>query len=75
VNHLKTREVLAALGGIPYHRLAGALRSGKIAPLPAKDVSGDLIWAAEDVERARQALARDGRRERKAARLGKAVAE
>jgi hypothetical protein len=39
----------------------GALRSGKLSP-PAKDVSGDFAWSPEDIERAREALARDGRR-------------
>jgi hypothetical protein len=75
VTHLKTREVLAVLGGVSYYRLVSALRGGKISPPPAKDASGDYVWTEEDVDRARQALARDGRKERKAARQGKAVSQ
>jgi hypothetical protein len=73
VDGIKTRQLLALLGNAPYHRVANALRNGKITPPPAKDVSGDFMWAPDDVERARQALARDGRKDHELAREGKAV--
>jgi hypothetical protein len=61
----KTREILPELGpGVTYYKLISALRSGKISPPPAKDCSGDFAWTEADVERARQALARDLRKER-----------
>jgi hypothetical protein len=42
--------------GISYSQLIGLLRYSKIAP-PARDTSGDYIWADEDLARARNALA------------------
>jgi hypothetical protein len=42
--------------GIPYYRLIGLLRYGKMAA-PARDTSGDYLWTDVDLERARQALA------------------
>jgi hypothetical protein len=42
--------------GVPYHVLIGLIRYGRIDP-PAKDSSGDFVWADADLERARQALA------------------
>jgi hypothetical protein len=42
--------------GITYHRLIGLLRHRKIDP-PARDSSGDYIWATADLNRARRALA------------------
>ena len=61
----KTQAVVRQLG-VAYHRLLSAMRNGKINPLPSKDISGHYAWTPDDVERARQALARDGRCERKA---------
>jgi hypothetical protein len=49
--------------GIPYYRLLNLIRCDHIIP-PAKDSSGDYVWSAEDIERARQALRRP--RQRKA---------
>ena len=57
----KTRDVLPELG-VPYHRLFGMLRSGKLDPLPLKDSAGDYWWSEADVARAREALANDRRR-------------
>jgi hypothetical protein len=58
---LKTPEAARRLG-VPYHRLFGLLRDGKLGP-PQKDSSGEYVWGPEDVERARLALrARRGRR-------------
>jgi hypothetical protein len=53
---IKSRDV-AGLLGIPYYRLYHLLAAGHIAA-PGKDSSGDFIWQPDDVERARQALAR-----------------
>jgi hypothetical protein len=75
VQFYRIRHVLAELGDIPFFRLTGSMCNGKTNPLPGKGVSGDNVWRPEDVGRARQALTRDGRRERKAARDGKAVAK
>jgi hypothetical protein len=50
----KSSAVARALG-IPYSRLFSLIREGKITP-PAKDGSGDYVWSALDVERARRAL-------------------
>jgi hypothetical protein len=41
--------------GIPYHRLIGLMRYGKIEP-PERDSSGDYLWTDEDLARARHAL-------------------
>jgi hypothetical protein len=60
---IKTPE-LCRLLGVPYGRLANHIRNGKIVPLPAKDSSGDYVWTAEDIRRARKALALDLRRTR-----------
>jgi hypothetical protein len=43
--------------GIPSYRLVNLLRYRRI-PAPAKDTSGDYLWTAQDVERAREALAK-----------------
>jgi hypothetical protein len=58
--YLKTAAAAAALN-TTYHRLIGLVRFGKIEP-PPKDSSGDYLWDADDLERARQALAIDRRR-------------
>jgi hypothetical protein len=42
--------------GVPVHRLATLIRFEKITP-PSKDSSGDYVWTAEDIERARAAMA------------------
>jgi hypothetical protein len=52
----------ADLLGVPYHVLFELLRARRIRP-PAKDSSGDYVWLAEDIERARLAL--ENRRQRK----------
>ncbi len=56
----KTREVLQELNA-SYHRVHSVLRSGKVTP-PAKDVSGDFAWTAQDVEAVRHAMTIDRRR-------------
>jgi hypothetical protein len=56
----KTRQVTRTLG-VPDYRLQFLIRSGKI-PSPIKDCSGDFVWTAEDIERARAALRVDRRR-------------
>ncbi len=38
-----------------YHQLIGLIRYGKI-PAPRKDSSGDYVWSADDLDRARKAL-------------------
>jgi hypothetical protein len=48
---------------VSYGRLMALLRSGKLAP-PAKDTSGDFVWTADDLARARAALGIDLRRVR-----------
>jgi hypothetical protein len=58
--HVKT-PVAAKRLGVPYHRLIGLLRADRIEP-PAKDSSGDYVWSAADIERAREALQTGGRR-------------
>ena len=55
MTRLKTMAVAAELG-VPYHRIFGLLRSGKIVP-PGKDTSGDYIWTERELEMARRALA------------------
>jgi len=56
----KTRSAARELG-VTYAKLWGVLRSGKMPP-PAKDESGDYVWADSDLKRAREALAIDLRR-------------
>jgi hypothetical protein len=53
--YLKSTAVARQLN-VPYHRLFGLIRGGKLEP-PLKDSSGDYVWLPEDLERARQALA------------------
>jgi hypothetical protein len=43
--------------GVPYWRLIGLMRYGKINP-PGRDTSGDFVWTDADMDRARAALAR-----------------
>jgi hypothetical protein len=57
---LKTPEAARALGAT-YWKLVSLLRSSKFTP-PQKDSSGDYVWDASDLERARAALAIDLRR-------------
>jgi hypothetical protein len=47
---------VADLLGIPYYRLVYLLKARRLVA-PAKDSSGDFCWTADDVERARAALA------------------
>jgi hypothetical protein len=42
--------------GVPYWRLVGLMRYGKITP-PGRDTSGDFVWTDADMARARAALA------------------
>jgi hypothetical protein len=56
----KTRQV-ATLLGTNVGRLLAAIYHDRF-PAPGKDASGDLIWLAEDIERARAALKIDRRR-------------
>jgi DNA-binding transcriptional MerR regulator len=53
---MKSGEVSRQLG-VSYSKLVALLRENKIAP-PAKEGSGQYVWGEDDVERARQALAR-----------------
>ncbi len=46
----------AKLLGITYSTLCNLIRTDRLKP-PAKDSSGDYVWSAEDLDRARQALA------------------
>jgi hypothetical protein len=55
MNFRKTPAAAVELG-VPYWRLIGLLRYGKITP-PTRDTSGDYLWSDEDMSRARQALA------------------
>lgn len=57
---LKT-PAAADLLGVSYARLVGLLRARKIRP-PAKDSSGDYLWAPPDLDAARDALQIDRRR-------------
>jgi hypothetical protein len=57
---LKT-PVAARELGVTYHQLVGLLRFAKISP-PPRDSSGDYLWFAADLERARRAL-KAGRRQ------------
>ncbi len=54
---LKSPAAARALG-VTYHVLRGLLRFDKLNPLPQRDSSGDYLWFPEDMQRARQALAR-----------------
>lgn len=54
---LSTTEV-AALLGVPWHRVENALRNGLVPP-PEK-IGRCRTWAPEDVERLRQVLVRRG---------------
>ena len=58
---LKTPQAARQLN-IPVYVLTGLFRYGKMNP-PGKDSSGDYFWTPEDLERARQALARGRRRQ------------
>jgi hypothetical protein len=53
---LKT-PIAARVLGVPYTKLANLVRLGKMVP-PEKDSSGDYVWEADDLERAREALQR-----------------
>jgi hypothetical protein len=46
---------VADLLGVTYWRLINLLRSRRLVP-PAKDTSGDYVWAEADIERARVVL-------------------
>ena len=59
---LKTIEVVRKLE-VPYWRIIELIRNLKLPP-PTKDVSGEYLWSAEDVARARAALANPPRRGR-----------
>jgi hypothetical protein len=43
--------------GVTYHTLIGLLRFDKMQP-PPRDSSGDYLWGDQDLENARQALAK-----------------
>ena len=60
----KTSEV-ARLINVSFWSLSAAIRRDRIKPRPQKDGSGDLIWSDEDIERAREAFKKTGRRRRK----------
>ena len=53
--------VAAQILGVSYHQTIGLIRYAKLTPLPERDSSGDYWWTADDLERARQALATDRR--------------
>jgi hypothetical protein len=55
MNTFKT-PVAARQLGKPYWVVYAMVRSGRI-PAPPKDSSGDYVWTAADIERARAALA------------------
>jgi hypothetical protein len=57
---IKSKEAAEQLG-ISYWRLQSMLRSKKFPP-PDKDASGDYVWTAHDLGRARAALSVDYRR-------------
>jgi hypothetical protein len=57
MGHNRKTAAVARQLGKPYWRLWYLISSGKI-PAPARDDSGDYIWSAQDIERARQALAK-----------------
>jgi DNA-binding transcriptional MerR regulator len=57
---LKTTAV-ADLLGVRYANLFYLVRE-RLIPIPQKDSSGDLVWSEDDVEAARQVLARMARR-------------
>jgi hypothetical protein len=54
---LKT-PVAARELGITYNVLVGLIRFRKLNPLPEKDSSGYYIWFKEDLDRAREAIAK-----------------
>jgi hypothetical protein len=58
----KTRSA-AQLIGCTLPALRSAIACGKLAP-PGKDESGDFLWQAEDIERAKRILAIDLRKHR-----------
>jgi hypothetical protein len=60
---LKTTAVADHLG-CPSYRLTHLIRFRRI-PQPTKDTSGDYCWSAEDIARAREALAQIDRRLKK----------
>ncbi len=51
---MKSCEVCKVLG-VPYPRLFGLIRAGRI-PAPPKDGSGDLLWSTEHIAAARELL-------------------
>jgi hypothetical protein len=55
MSHLTTREVAKAIGA-PLWELGEILRCGRLRP-PHKNGSGDFVWYAADLDRARKALA------------------
>jgi hypothetical protein len=57
--------VAARVLEVPYYKLIGLLRDGKIAA-PPRDSSGDYWWGEEDLAAARQALARRQQRRSRA---------
>jgi hypothetical protein len=57
---MKTPQAARELG-MTVTRLRSMIQNEKIEP-PAKDTSGDFVWTAQDLERARQAALTDRRR-------------
>jgi hypothetical protein len=55
VPYLKTPAAARHLG-VTYHRLIGLIRFDRISPIPQRDSSGDYVWTADDLARAREAL-------------------
>jgi hypothetical protein len=53
--------VVAKMLGVTYVVLFNMLRYGHMDP-PLKDSSGHLVWGEQDIERAREVLARRRRR-------------
>jgi hypothetical protein len=66
----KTSAVACQLG-VPYYVLFDLVRNKRMLP-PQKDSSGDYVWLAEDIERARRVLAA---RPRKSTTVGVARAD
>lgn len=62
MSKIKTRSAVKVLG-TTYYKLIEAIRGGRLQA-PVKDESGDYWWTDEDLERARQALATDRRKNR-----------
>jgi hypothetical protein len=50
--HLKTPEAAKQVG-VSYHQLMNLIRFGKISR-PARDSSGDYLWAQGDLDHARE---------------------